>query len=106
MHDLAKVATNRILNQMVNCAIRKAILLERTAQESECPALMRMGVNALVEVLWQVYGGYSADCAIAIQNIVAENEKNDCLGYDSRDYIKMFEEALEDVRRPGSKFDS
>jgi len=97
MHDLTLVATSRVLSQMANTAIREAVKLERVARESNCPALVRRGVEALAEVLWQLYGGYPADSIMAIQRIVTDHEGVQYLGCDGRDYIKLFEEALEDV---------
>ena len=85
MHNMIELATNKVLNDLVDTTIREAIVLKKAANDQ--------GVSALCNVLWRLLGGCPADSVDAIHRIVAEN-KSEILGHDSQDYIKLFMDAF------------
>ena len=107
MRDLTRIATNKVLNEMVDTAIRQAIMLQiignrageiqnKLEMDGELynyskAAAFREGVAAVCYVLWQLYGGCPADSIVAIERIVAKHHKlSDVLGLDCQDYIRLY----------------
>lgn len=43
---------------------------------------------------WEMFGGLPADSINTIEKIVKDNENDTYLGYDSRNYVKLFREAI------------
>ena len=112
MRDMISAVTNKMLNEMVETAIRQAVQLQvkankedakqRELRDSNKPYDFRMkhqmleGSHAVCEVLWRVYGGYPYQMHKAIEILVDEN-KSKSLGLDCQDYIALFEDALKKV---------
>ena len=110
MENLVETSTNRVLNNMVSRAIREAIILQQKANEEAIIQkqrevarepysymvvhALRDGVRAISHVLQEMFGELPIDCIRAIEIIVEENKNDTHLGYDSRDYVKLFKEIL------------
>jgi hypothetical protein len=110
LRNLTEYATNKLLNEIVDEAVREALQLQRKADKIRREqavfevdgkpynyrdaALLEEGVHGLCEVLWKVFGGLPAYSILAIEKISREN-KSDVLGFDSQDYVELFMEAFE-----------
>lgn len=98
MENLIQTSTNRILNNMTDRAVREAIKLERQARDAgdrKVANTLREGVRALARVLWELFGGLPIDNINAIRELVDEHEGETYLGCDSRNYVRLFQKALE-----------
>lgn len=111
MEDLVNASVNKILNSMVDTAICEAIRLQIAANDEyekqkqnadagkpynfKASNAYRDGVRALGHCLQTLFGDLPVDCIRAIEKIVGNDRGDDALGYDSRDYVKLFREALE-----------
>ena len=105
MVNLVEVSINRTLNNVIDRAIREALLLELKATEEKAQHqnfsasnALRKGVRAICAILQKMFGGLPIDSINAIEKIVRDNEGDSYLGCDSRDYVKLFIETLEEVR--------
>lgn len=110
MKNMVELATNKVMNEMVEEAIRQAAMLQSKANKeyNKQKALqeagekydftvkhhMEEGARALCQVLWTLFGGCPMDSISAIEKMVRENE-SEILGYDCQDYIALFTEAFE-----------
>ena len=109
--NLIELSVNRVLNKTINTAICEAIILQQQANEEYKAQkrketagepynymafhAYRAGVAAVCQVLQEIFGGLPIDSIRTIEKIVKENENNGYLGYDSRDYVRMFIETFE-----------
>lgn len=105
--DMIKMATNKVLNDVIDTAIFEALRLktrgkeyaERKRQQNPDQAdiigdsYFQEGIHALNEVLWKVFGGYPYEILKTIDKL---SEKYD--GYMSADFTAEFIKTLEDVR--------
>lgn len=114
MKNLIEVVTNKLLNEVVDTAVREAVKLQKKANDEyakQCelrdnsqPYSFTMkhtlceGVGAVCDVLWRIFGGYPIDSINAIEKIASANESQ-TLGYDCQDYVALFVDALEEVRK-------
>ncbi len=114
MKNLTEVATNKVLNEMVDAAVREAVKLQVEANKERAKQKtfemtgehyaytaahkLEQGVKAVCEVLWKIFGGCTADSIWAINKIVMENN-SEILGYDCQDYIQLFICAFENRNR-------
>jgi hypothetical protein len=117
MKNLVEVATNKMLNDVVDTTIRQALMLQQGAnsirehQEELLPerrtapsvraVALEEGARSLCQVLWRVFGGMPIDSIRAIERL-AEEPANKHLAYESRDCIGMFMEILEEVKKSWS----
>lgn len=108
MTNLIEVTTNKILNEMVDQAIREAIHLQRkadTEHKNQCErreagqefnfALYHAyveGARGLGQALQKLFGGYPAHIHRAIEKLSKENHDICC----SVDFVNIFIKALED----------
>lgn len=111
MIDLVRASVNRVLNKTINTAICEAISLQLKANEEYkaqkrketagepynymAVHAYRAGVAAVCQVLQEMFGGLPIDSIRTIEKIVKENKNDTSLGYDSRDYVRMFIETFE-----------
>ena len=109
---MTQLATDKMLHDMTEAAIREAILLQKAANKERFTQVeneaegrpynyaakdaYEQGVHALCEVLWRFFGGCTMDSINAIRKVVAKSEKDKLLGLDSRDYIKLFMDAFKE----------
>lgn len=110
MKNLVELATNKVMNEMVEQAIREAARLQSKAnkeynKQKELQEAgekydftvkhhMEEGARAVCQILWKIFGGYPYQSIRAIEKIAQENA-SEILGYDCRDYIELFTEAFE-----------
>ena len=115
MENLVEVSVNTMLNKIIDAAICKAIKLQslsdierKRQKEKECVGepydytaahAYGEGVSAMGHVLQEMFGGLPADCIQAVRKIVRDNRGDVALGFDSRDYVRMFRDALEAVSK-------
>lgn len=117
MKNMVEVATNKMLNDVVDTTIRQALMLQRQANDIRAEqtalraegkpynflkaATFEGGVRSLCLVLWTVFGGMPIESINAIQQL-AEEPANKHLAYESRDCIGMFMEILEKEKKTWS----
>lgn len=110
MKNLVELSTNKLLNEIVDTAVRQALIqqikcneeyekqkkLEQAGQPFNFTVshILREGAHHTCEVLWKVFGGYPYEHHNAIEKIAA-GDKGPYIGYDCRNYVEMYMEALE-----------
>ena len=114
MTNIIEITTNKLLNEIVEEAVRQAVRqqsnankeydkqkeLEQTGKPFNFTQkhLMEEGSHACCQILQTIFGGYPYQHFAAIEKIVNEN-KSDILGYDCQDYVTLFVEAYEAIRK-------
>jgi len=115
MKNMTIIANNKILYDMTIQAIRSALILKARAisdrqteegkRDTDEPYdftsanAYDQGVHEICAVLTSIYGGYPFEAINAISIIIRSQKENTKIGYDSLDYIEMFEDALERARK-------
>lgn len=111
MKNLVELTTNKLLNEIVDTAVRQALIQQvkcneeyekqREPEDAGQPFnftvshILREGAHHTCEVLWKIFGGYPYEHHNAIEKIAARGNNSHHLGYDCRDYVEMYMEALE-----------
>jgi len=112
MKDMVELATNKLLNEVTEQAIREALILQRRANEERAAqkkledsgepynytrvAILEDGAEACCQVIWKVFGELPIYIISAIRKIAEENN-SPYIGRDSQDYIDIFAAAFEEV---------
>jgi hypothetical protein len=111
VRNIIEMATEKAFHDVIEQAIREALILEQRANEARAEAEkldelhaacaytkafgMKEGVGALCQVLQRIFGGPPAHIIQAIQKIAFENATNKYLGRESKDYVSILLTYLE-----------
>ena len=110
MKNLIEVASNKALNEIIETAIKQAIILQVKAnreyaiqKELESKGkkynymakhIYEQGAHGCCEILWKFFGGYGYQHHNAIAKI-CECKDDGMLGSDCQDYVQMYIDTFE-----------
>jgi hypothetical protein len=107
--NFVEIATNNMLNEIVDTAVRQAVILQCKANKEykkqkslelagepynyTTKHQIEEGVSAVCHVLWKIFGSYPAKIISTIEKITEDNN-NDIFGLDCQDYTELFIKAF------------